>query len=136
MLHSMLSEPGRNGLSKERAAALQEVFKRRYISSMPKSDRGLAADEESRLEGLAEMAVTRVRNSLTEGVEEEEEEEEGPISDGVTMSYALNGKPCTKEELDKEDIPRRIIKGRNEQRLAQSTKAPVVSFLAQNQGEC
>jgi len=110
IFHSMLSEPERGGLSKERAAALQELFKRKYLSSMPKSDRGLVTDKEARLEGLAEMAMTRAKKPLIEEVEEEEAEEEGPESDGVTMSYSRNGKPCTKEELDEGDIPRRIIK--------------------------
>jgi len=136
ILGEMLDEPGRGGLSNERAVALQEVFKRRYPSSMPKSDRGLAADKGARLEGLAEMAMTRVKRSLIEEVEEEEAEEKGPISDGITMSYSLNGKPCTKEEQDEGDIPRRIIKERNEQRLAKSAPAPATSFLAQIQREC
>lgn len=140
LLHSMLSEPGRGGLSTERAAALQEVFKRKFLSSMPRSEHGLAKDESARLQGLAEVAMTRPKNAVIEVVEEEEEEEkrdeEGQISDGVTMSYTLNGKPCTQEELDEGNIPRRIIKDRNEQRLAQSAPPPATFFLAQIQSEC
>lgn len=135
ILGEMLEEPRCGGISKERTAALQKVFERRYPSTMPKSQRGLAADKEARLEGLAEMAMTRVRSSLIEEVEEEEVEEEGPISDGITMSYSLNGARSTEEELDEGDIPRRIIKEINEQGLAQSTPAPAVSFLAQLQSE-
>lgn len=142
LLHSMLSEPGHGGLSTERAAALQEVFKRKFLSSMPRSERGLAKDESARLQGLAELAMTRPQSVVIEVVEEEEEEEEekqdeeGQISDGITMSYTLNSKPCTKEELDEGDIPRRIIKGQIEQRVAQSAPPPAASFLGLIQSEC
>ena len=89
-LHDMLSEEGRGGLSEERALALQETFKRKTFSVMPKSERGLTAEKRSRLEGLAEMAVARLKNSLIEEVEAEKEEEE-PVSAGVTVSYSYNG---------------------------------------------
>lgn len=144
ILHNMLSEPGRCGFSEERAAALQAVFKRRAPSNIPRSERGLVKDESARLEGLAEMAMARPRNSPIEAVEgqeegketDEEEDEEDSESDGVTMSCSLDGKLCAKEELEEGDIPERDINESNEQSPPHSTLTPATFFLAQIQREC
>lgn len=117
LLSNMLDEPGLGGLSEERVAALQEIFKKRKPSSMPRSERGLAKDQRTRLEGLAEMALARVRHTVTEDMEEEKvvNEELERVSDGLTMSHSLNGKPCTKEELEEGYLPGETIKERCEQ---------------------
>lgn len=143
ILHNMLSEPGRGGISDERAAALQAVFKRRAPSNIPRSERGLAKDESARLEGLAEMAMARPRSSPIEAVEEQEEgeekdeekDEEGSESDGDMLSSFLNGELCTTGELEEGDIPQRDIEEQNEQRPAQSTPAPATFFMTQIQSK-
>lgn len=107
MLQDMLTKPDRGGLSKERVVALQELFKRKPPSAVPKSERGLAADNRARLEGLAEMAAARLRSSnLAEVAKEKEEErhEERLRSDGSTVSYSQNGVPSTKVELGEEGL--------------------------------
>ena len=130
ILQDMLGEPDRGGLSEERAAALQKIFRRTTFSAMPKSERGLAAEQRVRLEGLAEMAVARLRNCLVEEVEEDDEEAEvDALFRGVTNSYPLEGELTVKEGLDERDISCGTIEEGYEQRAAQPAPGPEVLLL-------
>ena len=105
ILQDMLRESDRGGLSEERAIALQQIFKMKTFSAMPKSERGLAAEKRLRLEGVAEMAVARLRNCLVKGVEEGDKEAEiHPLVHGVTSSYPPDGEFTAEEGLDEMDI--------------------------------
>ena len=104
ILHQMLSEPGRGGLSQERAVALEYIFKRKPPSEVPRSERGLARDARIRLEGLAEMAITRLRNSVVEAVAGHEDTKD---HDAITPD-ALSILPCTETELDNYKDPRQV----------------------------
>lgn len=106
---------------------LEKVFKHRSLSTLPNSLVGAEREKAARLGGVAEIALLRLAMGITggegeEGAEdggdedegdleagegdgdedEEEEEEEERVSDGVTVSYLLNGRECTKEDLDTE----------------------------------
>ena len=89
---------------------------------MPKSQKGEEQEKRASLEGLGEVALLRVwmgsaggEMGVGEGVVEGEEDEgdevvveieegEGKLrerlSEGTTMTYCLNGRAVTKEELD------------------------------------
>lgn len=111
-----------NGLTAERQEVLDKVFKHRTLSTMPKSQKGEEQEKRASLEGLGEVALLRVwmgsaggEMGVGEGVVEGEEDEgdevvveieegEGKLrerlSEGTTMTYCLNGRAVTKEELD------------------------------------
>ncbi|KAL8789772.1 MAG: hypothetical protein Q9195_006664 [Heterodermia aff. obscurata] len=120
-------EPDHGGLAPDRFVALQRVFKHHCLSSYPASVAGIEAHKKARREGLAEIAHLKMQRERDAGnlsgghagesvALEDEEEGEGSesedtgtmettesqerVSDGITMSYSLNGRECTKEELD------------------------------------
>ena len=53
-----------NGLTPDRRAVLEGVFKKRAVSHMPMSQAGSAKEEPARLVGIAEIAVVRFRAGL------------------------------------------------------------------------
>lgn len=119
----LLNEPNNGGLAPERVEVLKKTFKHFSLSSLPGSAPGVEANKRARLQGMAEIAFLRAQRARMREYEDSRVAErtetarageifsergildveawgEERISDGVTVSYSLNGKPCTKEDLD------------------------------------
>ena len=109
------------------------------MSSIPASVAGIEANKKARWEGLVEIAMLRAKmaKSLTEEIDATGEaeshadgsdgsgnhtasdemetetgtEKDATVTDGITLSYFLNGRPCTREDLegDRSRFPYRAI---------------------------
>ena len=65
--------------------------------SVPENEQGIAPENMKEAEGNAEGNAESEGTSTGTSTETEGQER---VSDGITLSYSLNGKDCTKEELD------------------------------------
>lgn len=90
------------------------------------------ADKESKVEEQSEDPITAGAGASSTSKTFEGGQEER-ISDGITLSYSLNGKDCTKEELDdarRSRYPRTIAPPPTQQRPPQTaTPLPIAAYL-------
>ena len=169
---NFIKEPNHGGLTPERLAVLQRVFKHYTMSSFPASNLGIEANKKARRDGLAEIAHLKaqkasdreegiddlsrvherestgasapentpqdVSENSAEGEDKAESEDTGTeteskdhISDDIELSYSLNGKECTKEELD--DGTSRYPRNAPLQEPQMAEQIPIAEYLQDHQ---